>query len=155
MWDMQIRPHAEYFAKNQDVSGLGANVSVVGNVVENQPMRLDPSQGDTVIRLIVSKGSVLTFPPDSVLDLRVYASEADTPVTTPISLDYLGYSRNIVNSLAEQVFPEDTHISSYNVPSDVLAERPYISVFLGTSMVTGLTGSVDIVPSLISQPGRN
>jgi hypothetical protein len=146
VWNAQIRPHGEYFAKGQALSAT----ATLGNLCLTEAKRLDASQGDNPIRLCVADGSTVIIPSATQVDMTVYGS--DDPNVIPV-IDpnlRLGYTR-YYSSAVEETFSEGMHLCSYNVDPEVLALRPYVWVSVSSPTATG---SIDIFPAYLGQGGR-
>lgn len=145
MYGVNLRPYGEYFAKAQNVT----TSEVVGNQAENNPSRLDASQGGTSIVVATEKvtGS-LTVANAATVTLNVYAG-ASAEDSAPVLIGSAVYKND---TGANKVFGPDAKVLEYILPSDVLLKKPYVSVkVLGSAAPTG---KVDIFPAYVSHPRR-
>lgn len=144
MYGVNIRPYGEYFAKAQAVT----TSAVAGNQTENNPSRLDASQGGTAIMVATPKDAgTLTVANNATITLTVKGSKtADN--ANPVVLGTAVYTNDTGSSV---VFCADAKIVEFILPETV-AKYPYVSVAIQGSAAP--TGSVDIFPHYISHPRR-
>lgn len=143
MFGVNIRPYGEYFAKAQAVT----TSAVAGNQNENNPTRLDASQGGTAIMVATPKetGS-LTVASAATITLTVKG--AKTAEDTPVVLGTAVYTNDTGKA---KVFAADAKVLEFILPAEC-AKYPYVSVAIQGSAAP--TGSVDIFPHYISHPRR-
>lgn len=143
-WKPNIRPYDESMALKQAIT----TSAVAGNVVKNNPMRLDQSQGGTAIRVVVPReiGSTLTTAANATITLTVKG--AKTQAGTAITLGTAVYTND---TGAVEILGSDATVVEY-VLSEAAAMYPYISVTIQGSAAP--TGTVDIFPHQISHPRR-
>lgn len=142
MWNPNIRPYGEYFAKAQAVT-TGA---VAGNVTANNPQRLDQAQGNTAIRVAVPIDATLVIAADATITLTVLG--AKTIDGTPITLGTAVYTND---TGADVTMLSDSALTEFVLPEALLI-YPFISVQIAGSAAP--TGTVDIFPHYLSQPRR-
>lgn len=145
MYGVNLRPYGEYFAKDQAVT----TSEVIGNETANNPSRLDASQGGTAIVVATPKATgTLTVANGKTVVLSVYAGKTATD-DAPVLIGTSVYTNA---TGANMVFCPDTKVLEYILPTDVLLERPFVSIKLSGSAAP--TGSVDVFPHYISHPKR-
>lgn len=143
MFNANLRPYGEYFAKAQAI----ATSPVVGNQTDNNPMRLDASQGGTAIRVATPKGNgSLTVAKDATVTLTVLG--AKTAAGTAVTLGTAVYTND---GAASKVFGPDAVVCDFILPEAVFT-YPYVKVNISGSAAP--TGSVDIFPQYVSHPRR-
>lgn len=142
MWNPNVRPYGEYFAKAQAVT----TSPVAGNQASNNPSRLDASQSGTAIRVAVPIGGSLTVAADATITLTVNA--ARTEAGTPIPLGAGVYTND---TGADAILGSDATVLEFVLPETVF-RYPYISVRISGSAAPA--GTVDIFPHAISAPRR-
>ena len=144
MWNPNIRPHGECFALNQAVTAA----QVAGNQVNNNPMRLDQSQGGTAIRVVVPReaGKSLTVAKDASIILTVAGRKIEGGTT--VALGTAVYTNDTGGAI---ILNSDALVCEFVLPQNTL-KYPYISVTIGGSVAA--TGTVDIFPHYISSPRR-
>jgi len=144
MWQPNIRPYGECFALNQAITAA----AVVGNVVANNPKRLDQSQGGTAIRVVVPReeGKSLVVANNATITLTVKGgkSEAATPVV-------IGTAVFTNDNGAPLTLGPDSTVCEFVLPQNLL-KYPYIRVEIQGSAAP--TGTVDIFPHQVSHPRR-
>lgn len=136
MWNHNLRPYAEYFAKAQAVTATAA----IGNQSGNNPLRLENAQGGTAIRVAAAKGASLTVPAGATLTLTVEHGEAEAG-----SFSVLG-TAVFTGPAGGTVFGPDAAIAEFVLPS---LAGPFVRVKVGAS--AALSGSVDIFPMYLSR----
>lgn len=143
MYGVNIRPYGEYFAKAQAVT----TSAVAGNQTENNPSRLDASQGGTAIMVATPKETgALTVASNATITLTVKG--AKTADGTAVVLGTAVYTND---TGASKVFGADAKVLEFILPAEC-AKYPYVSVAIQGSAAP--TGSVDIFPHYISHPRR-
>ena len=150
MYGVNLRPYGEYFAKAQAVT----TTETVGNQTDNNPSRLDASQGGTAIVVATEKATgTLSVAASGTLTLSVYAGTSATDAS-PIKIGTAIYTNT--SSTAAATFGADAKVLEYILPTDVLQARPYVTIKLQSSGSTAadVTGNVDVFPHYISHPRR-
>ena len=142
MWNPNVRPHGEYFAKAQAIT----TASVAGNDADNNPQRLDQSQGGTAIRVAVPIGGTLTVANNATITLHVYGAKTDGGAHVA-----LGTAVYTNDTGAAVTFGSDATLCEFVLPQALL-KYPYIDVAIQGSAAP--TGTVDIFPHYISAPRR-
>lgn len=145
MYGVNLRPYGEYFAKAQAIT----TAEVVGNEQANNPSRLDASQGGTAIVVATPKATgSLTVATGKTVVLSVYAAKTAED-SSPVLIGTAVYTNS---GSGNAVFGADNKVLEYILPTDILLERPYVSIKLSGSAAP--TGSVDVFPHYISHPKR-
>lgn len=142
MWNPNVRPYGEYFAKAQPIT----TASVAGNEANNNPQRLDQSQGGTAIRVATPIGGSLVVANNATVTLHVRG--AATQAGTPVFLGTAVYTNDTGNNVT---FGSDAMVCEFVLPQNLL-KYPYISVAIQGSAAP--TGTVDIFPHYVSAPRR-
>lgn len=142
MWNPNVRPYGEYFAKAQTIT----TASVAGNEAGNNPQRLDQSQGGTAIRVATPIGGSLVVANNATVTLNVRG--AATKASTPVSLGTAVYTNDTGGNVT---FGSDAMVCEFVLPQNLL-KYPYISVAIQGSAAP--TGTVDIFPHYVSAPRR-
>ena len=142
MWNPNVRPYGEYFAKAQAIT----TASVAGNEADNNPQRLDQSQGGTAIRVATPIGGTLTVANNATVTLHVRGAATEAGV--PVSLGTAVYTND---TGADAVFGSDATVCEFVLPQNLL-KYPYISVAIQGSAAP--TGTVDVFPHYVSAPRR-
>jgi hypothetical protein len=137
MWKSNIRPYGEYFAKAQAITAA----QVAGNQADNNPTRLENSQGGTGIRVAVPVGGGLVLAAATNLTLTVLHS--DTPTGTFTTL-----GTAVAEHAAATTYVGDDTLMEFILPPTA---RPYIKISIGGSKAA-TSGSVDVFPTYISRP---
>ncbi|MDR2056572.1 MAG: hypothetical protein LBQ10_12015 [Desulfovibrio sp.] len=138
MWKSNVRPHGEYFAKAQAVTAA----QVAGNQAENNPTRLDNSQGGTGIRVAVPNGGSLVLAAGTTLTLTVQHGATKTGAFTTLG------TAVFVSPAAATTYVGDDLLCEFILPPSAL---PFIKVTVGAS-AAATSGGVDIFPTYISRP---
>ena len=142
MWNPNVRPYGEYFAKAQAITTTAA----AGNQTVNNPSRLDASQSGTAIRVAVPIGGSLTVASAATITLNVKG--AKTATDTAILLGTAVYTND---TGAAATLGSDTTLLEFVLPHAVFT-YPFIKVeILGSAAPTG---TVDIFPHYVSAPRR-
>jgi len=168
MWNKSIKPHGEYFSKNQRlIFGV-----YEGNQRRNIPMRLDNSQGGTSIRMVASKDSLVTIGEDNAVLLKVYGTTEYIQGEWSSWTDEEGLQHGTYEDLSEyyylgmsrregfppsgsnmERFPEGALIVEFVLPPTTF-DYPYIKIESGGDMNEVIAGYYDIIPHYISHPRR-
>ena len=142
MWNPNVRPYGEYFAKAQAIT----TADVVGNQATNNPQRLDASQSGTSIRVAVPLDGTLVVASAATVTLSVYA--AKTEAGTAIMLGTAIFTNDTGGALT---LGADATLCEFVLPK-AAEVYPYVKVMVKASAAP--TGSVDIFPHYISAPRR-
>lgn len=143
MYGVNLRSYGEYFAEKQAIT----TSAVAGNKTENNPTRLDASQGGTAIVVATEKATgSLVVANNATVTLTVKG--AKTADGTAVVLGTAVYTND---TGASKTFGPDSKILEYILP-DACAKYPYVSVAIQGSAAP--TGNVDIFPHYISHPRR-
>ena len=142
MWNPNVRPYGEYFAKAQAVT----TADVAGNVAANNPMRLDAAQSGTAIRVAVPLNATLAIAAGESVELSVYA--AKTATGTMIKIGTALYNND---TGATYTFGPDGTLMEFVLPQ-ILLVYPYIKVMVKGSAAP--VGTIDIFPHYVSAPRR-
>jgi hypothetical protein len=145
MWNPNIRPHGEYFAVKQSLT----TSAVVGNQVNNSPMRLENSQGGTAIRVAVPLDATLVVPNNGTVTLTVYGRlKQGDAASTATTCGTAVYTNSTGASLT---LGPDATLCEFVLPQNV-GLRPWVHVAVQGSAAHA--GQVDVFPHKISHPGR-
>ena len=138
MYKTNVRTYGEYFAKAQAITAA----QVAGNQAENNPTRLENSQGGTGIRGAVPRGGALSLAAATTLTLTILHSDSSGGTYTT-----LGTAVNVVTPATD--FVGDDILMEFILPPTAL---PFIKITIGGSKAA-TSGSVDVFPTYISRPG--
>jgi hypothetical protein len=143
MWNPNVRPHGEYFAKKQAVT----TSAVVGNQTDNNPTRMDQAQGGSGIRVVVPLDGTLAVAAAATITLNVRARKNKLDAASIL----LGTAVYTNDTGAAVTLGPDATVCEFILPQATVV-YPFISVeVLGSAAPTG---SVDIFPHYISAPHR-
>ena len=142
MWNPNVRPYGEYFAKAQAIT----TSAVAGNQAGNNPSRLDNSQGGTGIRVAVPLGGTLTVASAATITLTVQGGK--TQAGPFVALGTVVYTND---TGAATTLGSDTTVCEFVLPRASEA-YPFVKVLIAGSAAP--TGTVDIFPHYVSHPRR-
>ena len=123
MWNPNVRPYGEYFAKAQAIT-TGA---VAGNEADNNPQRLDQAQGGTAIRVAVPLADTLVVGNSVNITLDVYGARTESG-----SAVALGSAIYTNDTGADVTFGADSTICEFVLPQSTYV-YPYVSVQIKAS----------------------
>lgn len=138
MWNVNVRPYGEYFAKAQAVTTVAAQ----GNQAAANPCRLENAQGGTGIRVAAPVEGGLNLAAGATVTLSVEHGESATG-----GFSLLGTAVFSAGAAAVS-FGGDETVTEFLLPT---VAKPYIRVKIQASAAPA--GSVDIFPFYLSRPG--
>lgn len=137
MWNINVRPYGEYFAKAQAVT----TSAVVGNQAANNPTRLENAQGGTGIRVCTPVDGTLTIAAGATVTLTVEHADTQTGAFTSLG------TAVATGETGGSVIPGDKAVTEFILPTTA---KPYIRVKISGSAAP--VGTVDIFPFYVSRP---
>lgn len=137
MWNINVRPYGEYFAKAQAVT----TAAVAGNQAANNPTRLENAQGGTGIRVCTPVDGALTIAAGATITLTVEHADTETGTFTVLG------TAVTTGETGGSTIAGDKVVTEFILPT---VAKPFIRVKIAGSAAP--TGTVDIFPFYISRP---